>query len=41
VDGQRRFMRNAGTYLMVLRRAPDGAWQITHRMWDDPVPRQD
>jgi uncharacterized protein (TIGR02246 family) len=38
VDGQRRFMRNAGTYLMVVRRAPDGAWQITHRMWDDPCP---
>jgi ketosteroid isomerase-like protein len=41
VDGQRRSMRNAGTYLMALRRAPDGAWRITHRMWDDPVPQQD
>ena len=34
-------MRNAGTYLMVLRRQPDGEWRITHRMWDDPLARQD
>jgi uncharacterized protein (TIGR02246 family) len=40
VDGEPRSVRNAGTYLMVLRRAPDGAWRITHRMWDDPVPQQ-
>jgi uncharacterized protein (TIGR02246 family) len=41
VDGQERSMRNAGTYLMVLRRQPDGEWRITHRMWDDPLARQD
>jgi uncharacterized protein (TIGR02246 family) len=41
VDGHRRSMRNAGTYLMILRRAPDGAWRITHRMWDDPIAQQD
>ena len=28
--------RNAGTFLTVLRRGPDGAWQITHHIWDDP-----
>jgi uncharacterized protein (TIGR02246 family) len=36
-DGQPRSLRNAGTYLMVLRRQADGEWRITHRMWDDPV----
>jgi uncharacterized protein (TIGR02246 family) len=41
LDGRRRSMRNAGTYLMVLRRAQDGDWRITHRMWDDPVAQQD
>jgi uncharacterized protein (TIGR02246 family) len=35
--GQTRSSRNAGTYLMVLRRQPAGEWRITHRMWDDPV----
>ncbi len=24
-----------GTYLMLFRRRADGAWRITHRMWDD------
>ena len=28
--------RNAGTFLTVLRRGPDGVWRITHHMWDDP-----
>lgn len=32
--------RNVGTYLMVLRRQSNGEWRITHRMWGDPVPRQ-
>jgi uncharacterized protein (TIGR02246 family) len=41
VDGQQRSLRNAGTYLMVLRRQADGEWRITHRMWDDPVAQQD
>lgn len=40
-DGQQHSMRNAGTYLMVLRQQPDGEWRITHRMWDDPVAQQD
>jgi len=31
---------NAGTFLTVLRRGPDGAWQITHHMWDDPPNRR-
>jgi uncharacterized protein (TIGR02246 family) len=38
--GGRRSVRNAGTYLMVLRRTSEGGWRITHRMWDDPVPVQ-
>jgi uncharacterized protein (TIGR02246 family) len=37
---QVRTVRNAGTYLMVLRQGPTGAWRITHRMWDDPVAQQ-
>jgi uncharacterized protein (TIGR02246 family) len=41
IDGQQRSLRNAGTYLMVLRRQADGEWRITHRMWDDPVAQQD
>lgn len=40
-DGRQRSMRNAGTYLMVLRRTPDTEWRITHRMWDDPVAQAD
>jgi uncharacterized protein (TIGR02246 family) len=40
-DGRQRSMRNAGTYLMMLRRAPDSEWRITHRMWDDPVAQAD
>lgn len=31
---------NAGTFLTVLRLDPDGAWRITHHMWDDPPNRQ-
>ena len=33
--GVERWM-NAGTFLTVLRRGPDGTWLITHHMWDDP-----
>jgi uncharacterized protein (TIGR02246 family) len=40
-DGRQRSMRNAGTYLMVLRRTADAEWRITHRMWDDPVAQAD
>ena len=36
-DGGTRSLRNAGTYLMVLRRDDDERWRITHRMWDDPA----
>ena len=41
MNGQQRSLRNAGTYLMVLRRQADREWRITHRMWDDPVAQQD
>ena len=40
MEGRARSMRNAGTYLMVLRRDTDGEWRITHRMWDDPVAQE-
>ena len=26
-----------GTYLMILRRGPNGVWRISHRMWDDRI----
>ncbi len=39
-EGRLRSVRNAGTYLMVLRLQTDGEWRITHRMWDDPVGQQ-
>lgn len=38
--GKLQSLRNAGTYLMVLRRDETGEWRITHRMWDDPVAQQ-
>lgn len=28
---------NAGTYLNVMRRMPDGSWRIQAHMWDDPA----
>jgi len=28
-----------GTYLMILRRGPNGVWRISHRMWDDRIAR--
>ena len=28
---------NAGTYLNVMRRMPDGTWRIQAHMWDDPA----
>ena len=28
-----------GTYLNVLRKQSDGAWRISHHMWDDPLPQ--
>jgi uncharacterized protein (TIGR02246 family) len=31
---------NAGTFLTLLRRDPDGRWRITHHMWDDPPNRR-
>jgi hypothetical protein len=40
MEGRKRSLRNAGTYLMALRRDSDGEWRITHRMWDDPVAQE-
>jgi len=31
---------NAGTYLNVMRRMPDGSWRIQAHMWDDPANAQ-
>jgi len=28
---------NAGTYLNVMRKQPDGTWRILQHMWDDPA----
>jgi uncharacterized protein (TIGR02246 family) len=28
---------NAGYYLNILRKLPDGTWHISHHMWDDPA----
>jgi uncharacterized protein (TIGR02246 family) len=39
VNGITRTTTNAGTYLDILRKQPDGTWKITHHMWDDPVPQ--
>jgi ketosteroid isomerase-like protein len=36
-EGRLRSVKNAGTYLMVLRRDRDGEWRITRPMWGDPV----
>ena len=35
-DSELEHWRNAGTFLTVLRRGDDGAWRITHLVWDDP-----
>jgi len=40
MEGGVQSMRNAGTYLMVLRRGTDDQWRITHRMWDDPLAQE-
>jgi uncharacterized protein (TIGR02246 family) len=34
-SGKTKFS-NAGTYLTLMRKTPDGTWKITHQMWDDP-----
>jgi len=39
-DGTVEQWANAGTFLSLLRRGADGAWRITHHMWDDPPNRQ-
>ncbi|MCI0353097.1 MAG: nuclear transport factor 2 family protein [Acidobacteriales bacterium] len=39
VNGTTKTTSNAGTYLDILRKQPDGSWKITHHMWDDPVPQ--
>jgi uncharacterized protein (TIGR02246 family) len=38
-NGAGKTFSNAGTYLDILQKQPDGSWKITHHMWDDPVPR--
>ncbi|MGH9603555.1 MAG: YybH family protein [Terriglobales bacterium] len=35
-QGKLTTFANSGTYLTALRKLPDGAWKITHHMWDDP-----
>ena len=37
--GQTRELTNKGNYLMIMKRQPDGAWRISHRMWGD-LPRK-
>jgi uncharacterized protein (TIGR02246 family) len=39
VNGSTRTTSNAGTYLDIVRKQPDGSWKITHHMWDDPAPQ--
>lgn len=34
---QGRTTTQRGTFLMLFRREADGAWRITHRMWDDAL----
>lgn len=38
-NGQTITVENHGTYMMIMQRQADGAWLITHRMWDDPLPQ--
>src|SRR5215467_10585369 len=35
--GKLTAFRNAGTFLTLFRKLPDGAWKISHQMWDDPL----
>jgi uncharacterized protein (TIGR02246 family) len=37
--GKTTELTNAGNYLMLMKRQPDGSWRISHRMWGD-LPRK-
>jgi uncharacterized protein (TIGR02246 family) len=39
VKGTTKTTSNAGTYLDIVSKQPDGSWKISHHMWDDPVPQ--
>ena len=34
--GKSTRFHNAGTFLTLFRKLPDGSWKISHQMWDDP-----
>ena len=38
MEGGGEVYSNAGNYVMVLRKRPDGSWRISHYIWNDPVP---
>jgi uncharacterized protein (TIGR02246 family) len=40
-DGVMQTLSNAGNYLMIVRRQPEGAWKIARYIWNDPVPQQE
>lgn len=40
-NGQPCKFSNSGTYLNVMKKLPDGSWQIQVHMWDDPGNRSD
>src|SRR5215470_6328728 len=35
-NGKLEKFSNSGKFLTLMRKLPDGAWKITHQMWDDP-----
>lgn len=35
-NGKKTDFFNAGTFLTLMKKMPDGEWKITHQMWDDP-----
>jgi uncharacterized protein (TIGR02246 family) len=35
-NGKEAKFSNSGTFLTLMRKLPNGAWKITHQMWDDP-----
>jgi uncharacterized protein (TIGR02246 family) len=38
---QGRRYASAGNYLALLRKGQAGAWRISHRIWNDPVPGEE
>jgi uncharacterized protein (TIGR02246 family) len=38
--GKLKRFHNAGTFLTLFRKMPDGSWKISHQMWDDPANQQ-